>query len=374
MRNFINTNKLMWKEKSIMNKMTQIQRFMATINHEPHDEYLFYAKFTPPAQESILKATGLTSYAQLREHYGMFDPCPAYLRESNNAKESFDYEKYYTKEEMISGYNINNLGVLEVPGSSFHFTKIISPLRNATSLNEIEQYPFLDLKHMDSSHFESDVKKARNEKTVSFSSLGSIYEAAWMIRGYEPFLMDMIAEPENCEFILDKMCDTWEWLAVIAAKAGVDLLVCGDDVANQNNLMFSKDLWRKFIKSRWARVFSAAKAINPKIQIKYHSDGNVEEIIPELIDIGVTILNPCQPECMDLTAIKKKYGKNIVFDGTIGTQTTLPFGTPNDVYNEVKRVKKDLGYDGGIIIAPSHKIEPEVTVENVLAFLKACSE
>jgi uroporphyrinogen decarboxylase len=357
-----------------MKKMTQMERFQATINHEAHDDLLFYARFTPPAEKAILDATGFKSYNEIKEHFGMFNPSPAYLRPGKEAYENPDYTKYYTDCVMPEGSTIDNLGVLSVPGSSFHFTKIISPLRNATSLKEIEEYPFLDLKHMDTSFFEEDVRQARIDKTVSFSSLGSIYEAAWMIRGYEPFLMDMIAEPECCEFILDKMCDTWEWLAVIAAKAGVDLLVCGDDVANQNNLMFSKELWRKFIKSRWARVFSAAKTINPKIQIKYHSDGNVEEIIPELIDIGVTILNPCQPECMDLTAIKQKYGKNIVFDGTIGTQTTLPFGTTDDVYNEVKRVKKEYGYDGGIIIAPSHKIEPEVTVENVLAFLKACAE
>ncbi len=356
-----------------MKKMTQIERFQCTINHQAHDELLFYARFSPSSEKAILEATGCKSYMELKEQYGMFNPYPAYLRPSKNPIAAPDYSKYYEDLEIPEGSTINNLGVLEVPGSSFHFTKIISPLRNAETLKEIEDYPFLDLSHMDSSFFEEDVKQARLAKTVSFCSLGSIYEAAWMMRGYESFLMDMMSEPENCDVMLDRMCDTWESLAIIAAKAGVDLLTCGDDVANQKTLMFSKDIWRKFIKPRWARVFKAAKSINPDIQIKYHSDGNVEEIISELIDIGVTILNPCQPECMDLVSIKSKYGKNVVFDGTIGTQTTLPFGTPSDVRKEVTRVKKELGYDGGIIIAPSHKVEPEVTTENVLAFLETCA-
>ena len=93
---------------------------------------------------------------------------------------------------------------------------------------------------------------------------------------------------------------------------------------------------------------------------------------PELIDIGVTILNPVQPECMDLHTIKKDYGKKIVFDGTIGTQSTMPFGTPEEVRYTVLNNVRDFGADGALIVSPTHVLEPDVSPENVVAFAEAC--
>jgi len=190
--------------------------------------------------------------------------------------------------------------------------------------------------------------------------------------GYEEFLMDMISYPEMCEYILDRICERNIKKAEAAARAGVDLLYTGDDVANQRTLMFSKDLWIKFFKTRWAKVYEAARSTKNDIQIWYHSDGNIMEIIPDLIEIGVTILNPVQPECMDPITIKKLYGDKIVIDGTIGTQTTMPFGSVDDVRSAIRTMKRELGYDGALILAPTHVLEPEVPIENILAFMEEC--
>jgi uroporphyrinogen decarboxylase len=95
-------------------------------------------------------------------------------------------------------------------------------------------------------------------------------------------------------------------------------------------MMFSVDMWRRFMRPVWERVWSAARAVNPAIQIKYHSDGNILPIVPELIEMGVTILNPLQPECMDVDAVHRQWGDRLVLDGCIGTQTTMPFGTPDE--------------------------------------------
>jgi uroporphyrinogen decarboxylase len=130
-------------------------------------------------------------------------------------------------------------------------------------------------------------------------------------------------------------------------------------------------MWREFMKKRWARVYEAARRIKPDIQIWYHSDGNIEPIIPELIDIGVTILNPVQPECVDLARVKKRFGDRLVLDGTIGTQTTMPFGTPDDVRSVIAERKRELGSDGALIISPTHVLEPEVPIDNVMAFVEA---
>ena len=126
------------------------------------------------------------------------------------------------------------------------------------------------------------------------------------------------------------------------------------------------------MKPRWAKVYEAARRIKKDIQIWYHSDGNIMEVIPELIEIGVTILNPLQPECLDPVEVKALYGDKIVIDGTIGTQTIMPFGTADDVRIKVREMKEKLGYDGALILSPTHVLEPEVPIENVLAFVDEC--
>lgn len=102
--------------------------------------------------------------------------------------------------------------------------------------------------------------------------------------------------------------------------------------------------------------------------------GDIREIIPDLIEIGVEILNPIQPECMDPAELKRKYGFCLSFWGTIGIQTTLPFGTPDDVRREVKQRIETVGRGGGLLIAPTHVIEPEVPWENIIAFVEAVKE
>lgn len=144
-----------------------------------------------------------------------------------------------------------------------------------------------------------------------------------------------------------------------------------DDVANQRSLMFSIGMWRTFMKPRWAEVFSLARDIKPDIQIWYHSGGNIEEIVPELIEIGVTMLNPVQPECLDPVSLKRRCGGALVFDGTIGTQTTMPFAEPHEVRRVVEERVRTLGRDGALILSPTHVLEPDVPLENVRAFIEA---
>ena len=195
-----------------------------------------------------------------------------------------------------------------------------------------------------------------------------MYEDAWQIRGYEEFLVDMLQRPEWCEHILDRIQRNNLRRVEAAARAGVDLIRTGDDVANQISLMFSRDQWRRLMKPRWAEVFAAAKRIKPDVAIWYHSDGNVMDILPELIEIGVTVLNPVQPECMDLAEVKRRHGSELVLDGTVGTQTTMPFGTAEEVRRVVRERVYALGGDGALVLSPTHVLEPEVPVANVVAF------
>ncbi len=114
-------------------------------------------------------------------------------------------------------------------------------------------------------------------------------------------------------------------------RMGVDMIWVGDDVGAQNRMLISPEMWRKYLKPLMADFISELKSINPGLKLAYHTDGNVEPIIPELIEIGVDVLNPVQPASMDPAKIKELYGDRLCFWGTIDEQHTLPFGSPEDV-------------------------------------------
>lgn len=353
--------------------MTDLELFNSTMKHQHTGRFLYKADYIGGMLTKMQEATGLTDSWQISERYGAFVPVGVALTPPVTIEQP-DFSHYFSDIEIPDNAFISGLGVLEIPGSIFHFTRYISPLRNATTLKEVQDFPFGTTEGWSEDGMADAVTKAHSEGKVATSWVGHMYEEAWQIRGYEEFLMDMLACPEIPEYILDVKMNRNILNAEAAARAGVDYITTGDDVANQRALMFSKDQWKRFLKSRWAKVYEKARSIKPDIQIWYHSDGDITEIIPDLIEIGVTILNPVQPECMDLAKLKREYGKDLVFDGTIGTQTTMPFGTPDDVRNRVREAKKEYGYDGALIISPTHVLEPEVPVENVLAFFETCAE
>jgi uroporphyrinogen decarboxylase len=343
--------------------VNQLECFGKTCRHEPHGGFLFYASFTPSIKEKLLQKYKLSGDEDLREYFGMFAPVHAGLE----AEEEKDFSRYYDDTDFPEGAHIDSIGVLRVPGSMHHFTHRVSPLRNAEKFEAIEDFPYPGVKE-DETGLAEKVNSAHAEGRAAAAPIVHMYESAWQLRGYEDFLMDMKARPEWCEYILDRITERNLKKAEAAARAGADYLVTGDDVASQNALMFSMDDWRRFIKSRWAKVYSAARKIKPDIEIWYHSDGNISSIIPELIEIGVTMLNPVQPECMDPAEVKKQFGSSLVIDGSIGTQTTMPFGKPDDVRRIVRKRIETLGSDGALILSPTHILEPEVPLENIEAF------
>jgi uroporphyrinogen decarboxylase len=353
--------------------MTELERFRATLDHQSPDRLLFYLSFTPDLERRVREHQGLGEDEDLSLHFGAYRPLGASLKRPESAAQP-DWSVYFEGEPQPENSYFDRNGCLHVPAGEYHFTHRISPLRNAKSLADIENYPWPDWGSWSTAHFADLVARAHSEGRVARVSCTHMYEEAWQVRGYEQFLMDMIAEPEWSHYILDRFMARNKLIAMAAAKAGADELHTGDDVANQNALMFSKQHWRAFIKEKWAGVYSAAKDINPDIKIWYHSDGNITDIIPELIDIGVDIFNPLQPECVDLVEIKKLYGQRIVIDGAIGTQTTMPFGTPDDVRACVTERVATLGGDGALILSPTHVLEPEVPIPNILAFVEACRE
>ena len=199
----------------------------------------------------------------------------------------------------------------------------------------------------------------------------TLFEVAWGVRGYESFLTDLIDQKDMAAALLDRITDMRRQMARIFARAGVDVLRLGDDVGTERGMMIGRATWAEWLKPRLASVIRAARDINPDILVFYHSDGDCREVIPELIEIGIDILNPVQPECMDPAEIKRLYGDRLAFWGTIGTQTTMPFGTPDDVRREVLTRIETVGRGGGLLLGPSHLLQDDVPWDNVLAFFDA---
>lgn len=350
--------------------MTQLERFCATCAHERPDRLLYAAGFTPDLSRRLAEYLGTEDFAG---HYEMFAPVSVDPNPPQGHQPP-DFSAYFEDADLPEGTTFSEDGPAMVPSGFYHFWGYVSPLRGATSLDELEAYPLDDNIDYTTDHMADTVARAHADGRVAVGNIVHMYETAWQIRGYEEFLIDLVTQPEWAECILDKVARRCKFRAVAAARAGVDYLMCGDDVANQNTLMFSIDVWRRFMKSRWADIWGAARAIKPDIEIFYHSDGNIMDIIPELIEIGVTILNPIQPECVDPREIKRRWGETIVLHGTIGTQTTMPFGTPDDIRRTIKHNVETLATDGALMIAPTHVLEPEVPIPNIEAFFDACRE
>jgi len=348
--------------------MSQRERFRATCAHERPDRLLYNASFTPDLHKRLADHLGTDQFA---DHYEMFAPVSVDPQPPPGHQPP-DFSGYYEDADLPEGTTIDADGPAMVPSGLYHFWGYVSPLRNARSLDELEAYPLDDNTDYTTDHMADVVGEAHAEGRVAVGNIVHMYETSWQIRGYEQFLIDLVTQPEWAECILDKVARRCKFRAVAAAESGVDYLMCGDDVANQNSLMFSIDHWRRFMKTRWAEIWAAARAIKPDIEIFYHSDGNIMDIIPELIEIGVTILNPIQPECVDPREIKRLFGDKIVLNGTIGTQTTMPFGTPDEVRQTVRQRVETLADDGALMLAPTHVLEPEVPIANVEAFFDAC--
>ena len=351
-----------------MEPMTRLERFRAFVAREPTDRPRRYAKFTPGVRADLeARLDGRTD-----EDYFDMDRGVRLGLEPPEGYEPPDFTPYFEDIKLDERVTITALGVARRRGDFHHFERRIAPLRNASSLGEIEAFPLATKADWREDHMAARVEECHaNGQFVLVGGL-SLYEIAWQIRGYEQFLTDMIERPEWSDSILDRLTERSIRTAEAAARAGVALLQAGDDVGNQRALMFSPQMWRRMIKPRWARIFGAARAIKPDIVAWYHSDGNIEAIIDDMIEVGLNILNPMQPECMDVERIYREYGDRLLFDGSIGTQSVMPWGSPDDVREMVRRRRELFG--GSLTLAPTHVLEPEVPLENVFAFFEACDE
>jgi uroporphyrinogen decarboxylase len=217
---------------------------------------------------------------------------------------------------------------------------------------------------------ENVLRNFRDEYWIVGVTVTTMWETAWALRGYEQMLIDLATDPEMVERLLDIPYQYHLTAAKRLVTMGVDMIWTGDDIGTQRAMLMSPASWRRFLKPRMATFIAELKAINKDIKVAYHSDGDIYPIIPDLIEIGLDVLNPIQPACMDPAQLKRDFGDKLCFWGSIDEQHTLPFGTPADVRNEILTRLKTIGEQGGLILGPTHHVQLDTPMENFWAMVE----
>ncbi len=197
-----------------------------------------------------------------------------------------------------------------------------------------------------------------------------LFERAWSLRGFDSLLMDTIERTEWVEDLLDRITEIQIRLARRFVQAGVDGGYFGDDYGAQKAMLFSPRIWRRLMKPRLARMFDVFR--HAGLPVILHSDGDIRAILPDLVEIGLTTLNPVQPEVLDHAWLYREYGNKLSFYGGISTQGVMPSGKPDDVSRATSDCARVLAPEGtGLLLGPSHRMQSDIPPANVMAMIAA---
>jgi len=337
--------------------MNSRERVQAALQRKPVDRVPIYMWFHPAT------ARHLGELMEIPPGYvgmAMGDDVRQTWANNNYAMEGITHEK-------DGESHVDDWGITWV--HQFYFNQIGRyPLIDAT-LDEVLAYQF-PYQHLE--------KLLRPMQTLAESSAGCFlgcdvspcaFEMYWRLRGMENVLVEMVSEPEITRKMLGRCVDFSIKLGQEAcARFPLDWLWTGDDVASQTSMLFSPKMWRDLIKPELQRVFAVGKSHG--LWVAYHCCGALRPIIPDLIEIGMDILNPVQSNCpgMDPLELKREFGRDLAFMGGVDTQYLLPMGTVTEVRRATARLLEGMTSDGGgYILAASHTVPPETPDENIFA-------
>ena len=242
--------------------------------------------------------------------------------------------------------------------------------RPALSAPSLKGYQFPDLST--DRHFAGlDQWLRQHARRFRIIQLGMMFfERTWGMRGMEKIFMDMHEHPRFVEELMESLeAVCLQVIERLLRDHGdqIDAIGLSEDYGTQHSLMISPDHWRRFIKPHLRRMYERIRSAGKFVYV--HSCGHVLPVIPELIEVGANILQPLQPEAMDVFEVKRRFGRDLCLMGGISTQKTLPYGTPEEIRAEVRQCRQHLGAGGGYVMAPAKAIMPGVPIENAVALI-----
>jgi uroporphyrinogen decarboxylase len=246
------------------------------------------------------------------------------------------------------------------------------PLRNVSTVAEVDAYPWPDQgAAYRYTELPAKVAAVKASDHIAVVSQGmSSFESVWNLRGFEILLADMGEGNAVAHRLFERAHELAVRCAEQVARTGADIMNTGADVATQRGPLMSPRMWRTYVFPILRDSIAAAKRIKPDLLVDYHSCGNVTELVEGFIEAGIDILNPCQPEAMDIFELKRRFGSQVTFHGGIGVQSVLPFGTPQEVRDMTRKTIEIMGAGGGYICCTSHNVRPETPWANILAFVE----
>lgn len=346
--------------------MKHRERVQMALNHERPDICPMQISFTPEFANRLKKDLGLSEDYTHNPHGG---------GNTQELERLLEEDVLLTSVGWANSYYVDDKDYMDEWGIEWK-NQAYQTKYGTGKYTEIASHPLADVKKIGNYnppdpnrpvlYLESDqiIRDYKKDYWIVGVTVCTIFETAWALRGLEQLLVDMVSHPDIADHILDIPCNYHLIAAKKLVEMGVDMIWLGDDIGAQNQLLISPKMWRRFLKPKMSNFIAVLKSINPDVKIAYHSDGFVLPLIPEFIEIGIDVLNPIQPASMDPAHIKKKFGSNICFWGSIDEQHTLPFGSPKDVHDEIITRLKTLGKDGGLILAPTHHVQLDTPLEN----------
>ncbi len=351
--------------------MTTLENYLSIINYGGYDYMPTELNFCPLIEQKYRDNVGGDMH-----YLDYFDIPVRNVAEDDIPKvRSFDeFSRYVKKEDYPEDTYINGLALMFEPSKdNTHYNHQRYMLAACEELDEIKEFEIITLQKNRLDFLRENVDNLHSKGHVARGHMGAtIWETAWGLRGMEELMVDMLCNENIALEIFDKVTELSLQRAADFAKAGCDVIWLGDDIGTQHSTLMSEQMYTEWIKPRLKAVINTIKGINPNIKVFYHSCGYVEPFIPHLIEAGIDVLNPIQPECMDFEKIYSTYKGSVAFHGSIGTQTTFPFGSAKEVYDKVIENLDIAGKNGGLLIAPTHMLQPEVPWENIVAYTKAC--
>jgi uroporphyrinogen decarboxylase len=378
---------------------TSRERVWASLNHREPDRL--------PYDLGGTNLTGIheRAYRRLRQYLGLpevpieiADPTQQLARVHDDVKRRLEVDIYGvapSKPRGIAaawsedGYDklLDEWGIewWKPQDGGFYYDMRGHPLANIDTIEGLAKYQFPDpLNPVRYTDMAKDADELMNQRELAYvlgRNAPGMFEIALWMRGFENFYCDMIANQAFAEALLDAIAEVkmkyWERALTLVGN-NVMIISEADDLASQNGVLVSPELYRKLIKPRHTKLFAfIRKHAATDVKIFYHSCGAISPLLPDLIESGIDILNPVQVSAakMDTRELKRQFGKDITFyGGGVDTQRVLPRGTPAEVRQEVKRRIEDLAPGGGFVFTTVHNIQADVQPENIMAMWEAVRE